>query len=103
MYSPRLSPAAPWQAADDGRIARLQALEGRQAGHEDRRLAHVGRLERLGRPLEAERPQVEAEDLAGPVEQRADRGQLLVQLPAHPDGLGTLAGEQEGDLGHDRD
>ena len=30
----------------------------------------------------------------------ADRGQLLVELAAHADGLRTLAGEQEGDLGH---
>ena len=86
----------------DGRLARLQALERRQAGHEDRRLAHVGRLECLGRPLEAELAQVEAQDLAGAVEQGADGGQLLVQLLAHADGLGTLAGEQEGNLGHDR-
>ena len=59
VYSPRLSPAAPWQAATTSGLAGLEALERRQAGDEDRRLADVGRLERVGRPLEAERPQVD--------------------------------------------
>ncbi len=53
---------------DEIRIAGLQAFEGRQAGHEDRRLAHVGRPERLGRTLDAQAPQVDPEQLAGPVE-----------------------------------
>ena len=51
-------------------------------------------------PVEADGLEVEAEDLAGPVEQRAGGRELVVELAAHADGLGPLAGEQEGDLGH---
>ena len=93
-------PGGPSHARDDVGLADLQALERRQAGDEDRRLADVGRLERLGGPFDAEAPQVDPQDLAGPVEQRPDRGQLLIELAAHPDELRTLAGEQKGDLGH---
>ena len=100
VYSPRLSPAAPAQAATTSGSVGLQVFQGREAGDEDGRLADVGRLQGLGRAVEAERPEVEAEDLVGAVEQGAGRGQLAVELPAHADGLGTLAGEEEGDLGH---
>ena len=102
VYSPRLSPAAPWQSSTTAGSLCLEALECRQAGHEDGRLAHVGRLERLGRALEAKLPQIESQHLPGAVEECADRRQFLMQLLAHPDGLGTLAGKQEGDLGHRR-
>ena len=67
-------PGRPCAGGDELGLARLEAFERRQAGHEDRRLADVGRFERLGRPLEAEPPQVDPEDLAGLVEQGPDRG-----------------------------
>ena len=92
-------PGRALAGGDDVRVARLQALERRQAGDEDRRLADVGRLERLGRPLEAEPPQVEAQELAGPVEQRPDGGQLLVELAAHPDGCAPWPGNRKAILG----
>ena len=47
----------------------FEALESGQAGDEDRRLADVGRFECIGRALEAKGSQVEAQDLAGSVEQ----------------------------------
>ncbi len=60
VYSPRLSPAAPCAVGDDFGIAHLEAFERRQAGDEDRRLADVGRFQRIGGPFEAQPPQVES-------------------------------------------
>ena len=85
---------------DDLGLGDLEAFERRQAGDEDRRLADVGRFECVGGPFDAEPPQVDPENLAGPVEESPDRRQLLIKLAAHPHELGTLAGEQKGRFGH---
>ena len=94
VYSPRLSPAAPSQAATTSGWFAFRLLERRQAGDEDRRLAHVGRLERLGRPVEAERPQVEARGSPRPGRTAREppaapgRARGPCRRPAHP-GPGT--------------
>ena len=102
MYSPRLSPAAPWQAATTaGSLALRLSSAARLATKIAGWLTSVASRASAG-PSKQSCSQVEPQDLTGAVEQRPDGGQLLVQLLAHADGLRTLAGKQEGDLGHDR-
>ena len=64
------------------------------------RLTHIGRFERVGGTLHAQPPQVDSQNLASQIKQRADRRQLLIKLAAHPHELGTLARKQKGGFGH---
>ena len=102
VYSPRLSPAAPWQASTTSgslafRLSRAARLATKIAGW----LTSVASSASAGPSMQSCR---RSKPRTSPARSNsaADGGQLLVQLPAHPDGLRTLAGEQEGDLGHDR-
>ena len=82
VYSPRLKPAAASQAQHHvGRVG-PQALDGRQAGDEQRRLADHGRVELFGRAFEAELRQVVAQDVAG----------AIVELAAPRAAIRPLAG-----------
>ena len=80
-------------------IGRFQAFERRQAGDKKGWLADVGRVQRLGRPLEAEPRQVDAENFAGAVEEGSRRRQLGVELTPHADGLSPWPGNKKAILG----
>src|SRR4051812_47839696 len=73
----------------------------RDARHVNRRLADVRLIEPLFRTGEAERGEVEAEDVVGSVEGFLRSGGLIVKILAHADRLGALSGtEDEGGLVH---
>ena len=101
VYSPRLSPAVASQAKHHvGRFGPQRFQRG-QAGDEDRRLAVDGRIELVGRPLEAELRQVVAEHVGGAIVQPADAGQRLGQPLAHAHRLCALSGKQKRDSAQD--
>ncbi len=66
---------------------------------EDGGLGVLGVLEGFGGAVEDEVGEGEAEGLVGLVEDGAGGGVGVVELAAHADGLGTLAGEEEGWFG----
>ena len=61
----------------------------------DRRLRVASLLEILFRAFEAELRELEAEDLVGAVVQLARRGELVVEVLTHADGLCSLSGEHQ--------
>lgn len=69
----------------------LEREVGGVARHEDGGLADVGFRQRLGRSLETDRLQVEAEDGVRLVEKFHRRGVRLGEIPAHSGHLGPLA------------
>ena len=77
-----------------------QRFQGRQAGHEQGRLAVDRGVEFFGRALEAELGQIVAEHFGGAVVEPPGGGQRLGQTPAHAHGLRALPREEKGDLAH---
>src|SRR5262249_5360712 len=77
------------------RLLLAQLLERGQTGDEDRRLADDRAVEFLGRAIDANIDQGIAEDAGRLVEESAGGGEGVVQVRAHADGLGALAGEKE--------
>ena len=70
-------------------------LERGKAGHEDRRLAHGGGVEPLGRAAAADREQVVTEESFCPGEEFG-RGRLgFDPVAGHADHLGPLAGKED--------
>ena len=81
------------------------ALFGQDAGGgdgdgEDGGLGVLGELELVFGAFEDEFGEREAEGLIGLVEDGAGRGEVVVEVSAHADGLRALAGEEEGRFGH---
>ena len=80
---------------------RLNAALSEDAGRgngdsEDRRLSVLGEFELVLRPLEDELRESEAKRSVGLVEDGASSGEVVVEVTAHSDGLGALAGKEEG-------
>jgi hypothetical protein len=59
-------------------------------------LRMLSELELVFRPFEDEFGQGEAKGFVGFVEDGASRGEVIVEVAAHPDSLGALAGKEEG-------
>ena len=103
LHHPRKDHGRVFAQAQAGRglagqhhVGRLgpQRLQRRQTGDEDRRLAVDGRIELVGRALEAELRQVVAEHLGGAIIETADAGQRLGQPLAHPHRLAPCPGKR---------
>ena len=96
-YSPSECPAAKAAPSSrSGNRAREVLERGDRVG-QDRRLRVGGELQLLLGPLEAEPREREAEDRVGLVEDRARRRRRLAERLAHADGLGALAGKEQGE------